>query len=351
MERSWNFHHPFAAAGKQAAAVLLSAAVLACGSGLAQSKVGTTAVPFLGITVGPRAAAMGGAFTAVADDATSLYYNPGGISRTAGNQAVFAHTDWIVNTGLNWIGCMLHLNGANSIGFSLTQLDYGEEDVTTVLQPEGTGEKWSAMDMAAAVSYARNLTDRFSIGGSVKYIQTRLWSETASAFALDVGLLFITDFNGMRLGMSISNFGTDMKMEGKDLLRRIDLDPEALGNNETIVANLKTDSWPLPLFFRVGLAMDVLKTDFSRLTVAADAFRPSDNTETVNVGGEYAFRGVFFLRGGYQSLFRDDSDGGPTFGAGIHAKLGGRMECVFDYAYSPMNLLPDIQMMSMGIGF
>ncbi len=316
-----------------------------------QSKVGTTAVPFLGISVGSRATAMGGAFTAMCSDATALYYNPGSIAQMKNSQFLASHTGWLVNTSLNWIGFVYKLDPSNAIGVHVTQLDYGEEDVTTVDQPEGTGEKWTALDFAAGLSYARNLTDRFSIGGSVKYIQQRLWNESASAFALDVGLLFVTDFNGMKLGMSISNFGTDMQMDGRDLLKRIDLDPKVLGNNETIVSKLKTENWPLPLFFRVGIAMDVIRFGMNRMTFVVDALRPSDNTEIVNAGGEIAFGERVFLRGGYKSLFRAKSEEGLTLGCGVNLYTGNTITWNFDYTYADFGLFQDIQMMAIGVQF
>jgi len=331
--------------------VLLFTIIFNWGSSSGQSKVGTTAAPFLGISVGPRATAMGGAFTAICDDATSLYYNPGGISRSGKSQFLFAHTNWLVNTNFNWIGFVLNLGGANAIGISLTQLDYGQEEVTTVSHPEGTGEQWSAMDLAASISYARNLTDRFSIGGSIKYIQQKLWNESATAFAVDVGLLFITQFNDMRIGMSISNFGTDMRMDGKDLLHRIDLDPENIGHNETIVSRLKTDDWPLPLFFRVGVAMDVIRMGKSKFTVAVDAFRPSDNTETLNIGGEFSVNDMFYLRGGYKSLFREDSEEGLTMGCGVSLDMGSNFTWNVDYTFTDFGLFENIHMMAVGIKF
>jgi len=319
---------------------------------LGQSKVGTTAVPFLGISVGPRATAMGGAFTALAEDATTLYYNPGGISRLKKSQFLVSHTEWLLGTDFNWVGLVLNLDGTNAIGLSFTQLDFGEEKVTTVLQPEGTGQTWGAMDLVLAASYARSLTDRFSIGGSVKYIQEKIWNENASAFALDVGLLFVTQFNDMKLGMSISNFGTDIRMDGKELMHRIDLDEEAIGHNETIVSKLKTDSWPLPLFFRVGLAMDVLRLGTSRLTLAADALRPSDNTETLNLGAEFGWNNLLFVRGGYKSLFREDSEEGLTAGFGLNlAPAGSAFSGTFDYTYADFGLFEAIHIFAIGVQF
>jgi len=316
----------------------------------AQSKVGTTAVPFLGISIAPRASAMGSAYTAMSNDVTAMYYNPGGLSRFGKSQFMVAHTNWLVNTSFNWVGFVMNL-GENALGISVTQLDYGEDIVTTVSEPEGTGERWSARDLAATISFARNLTDRFSIGGNIKYIHQKIWNESGSAFAVDLGLLYITQFNDMRLGMSISNFGTNLRMDGKDLLHRVDLDEDATGHNETIVGNLKTESWPLPLFFRVGLAMDVIKLGQDRLTVAIDAFRPSDNTETVNIGTELALRDMLFLRAGYKSLFREDSEAGLTLGVGAIIALTEGIRWNLDYTYLNFGLFGGIHMASVGIDF
>ena len=318
---------------------------------IAQSKVGTTAASFLGISVAPRATSMGGAFAAVANDVSSLYYNPGGLSRISGSQFMFSHADWLVDTDFNWIGFMFNIDGVNAIGASIAQLNYGDEEITTVHHPEGTEERWSASDLVAALTYSRNLTDRFSIGGSMKYVQLKIYNERASAMALDVGLLFTTQFRDMKLGMSISNFGSDLKFDGKDLLHRIDLDEETIGENETLVAKMKTDSWPLPLFFRVGVAMDVMKTDMTRFTIAVDAFRPSDNTEIVNVGGELSVNEFVFLRAGYKSLFREDSEEGLTFGAGLNYNLGTAGRWAIDYSFMDFGLFESIQMFSVKIGF
>ncbi|NQT27229.1 PorV/PorQ family protein [candidate division KSB1 bacterium] len=322
-----------------------------CFSLMAQSKVGTTAVPFLGISICPRATAMGGAFAAVGEDVTSLYYNPGAVSRFGRSQFSAAHTGWLVDSKLNWVGLVINLDGINAIGLSVTQLNYGEEIVTTVSNPEGTGENWGASDLAASFSYARNLTDRFSIGGSVKYIQEKIWNESATAFAVDVGLLFITQFNDMRLGMSISNFGTDMRMDGRDLLKSHDLDPDALGHNETIPAKLKTGDWPLPLLFRVGVAMNVIEVGPHHLMLAVDALRPSDNTEILNVGGELVLQNMVFLRAGYKSLFRENSEEGLTFGCGLNMPLGPSLSWQFDYTYADFGLFEQIQMFSVGLMF
>lgn len=334
------------------ALVFVLAAICLSSSELrAQAKVGTASAPFLGIAIGPRAAAMGGAFAAVGNDATTLYWNPSGIAFLPHSQLVVTHTQWLVNTDFNWAGFVMRLGAANALGFNVTLLDYGEEEVVDELNQNGTGARWSASDLAVGASYARQFTDRFAIGGSAKYIQQKVWNETATSFAVDVGLLFITQFNDLRLGMSISNFGADMKFSGKDLLKRIDLDPENSGGNQTLVSELRTESWPLPLFFRVGLAYDLLRGQSTRITVAADALRPSDNTGVLNLGTEVAFQNTVFVRGGYKSLFRDDSEEGLTLGAGLKYNMGANGMLQLDFAYADYGLLDNVKMFSLGLGF
>lgn len=318
---------------------------------LGQDKVGTSAAPFLGINIGGAATALGGASVSLASDASALYWNPGAISRLGHSQINFAHTSWFVNTDYSWTGVVLNLPGGNALGFNLGILAYGEEDVTTVQQPEGTGERWDAQDMFAALSYARNLTDRFSIGGSAKLIQQRIYNESATGYALDVGLLYITRFNGMRLGMSISNFGTDMRLDGKDLIHSYDQDPNHLGNNPNISSKLRTASWPLPLFYRVGVSMDVVRLGESAIMLSGDAVIPSDNSTIINVGGEFNWNQLFFLRGGYKSLLRHDTEEGLTAGMGVKYFVPGLGKVSFDYAYNDYGLLEQIHVIDLGFSF
>lgn len=321
------------------------------GSVQSQSKYGTSAAQFLGISVGPRAIGMGGAYVASADDATLLYWNPGAFQQAGKTQFIFSNTNWLVDTKFRWFGFMTVLGDENAIGVSITQLDYGEDAVTTVTQPDGDGERWSAQDLAFSASYCRRLTDRFSLGGSLKYIQEQIWNENAGTFAFDLGLLFVTGFNDMRLGVTMSNFGGDLQMQGRDLLNRVDTDPADAGSNKSLVAYLKTDPWSLPLLFRVGVAMDVIKNDMVRVTIAGDAIRPNDDEQSVNLGGEFAYQNVLFIRGGYNSIFNSQSEQGLSLGAGIRYTAEGFGILNFDYAYTNFGLFGNINTIGLGISF
>ena len=142
---------------------------------------------------------------------------------------------------------------------------------------------FGATDMSVGFSFARALTDRFAIGFNAKYINQRIWHMSTTSFAIDVGTIFQTQFRGMKIGMSISNFGNKMQMLGRDIEIEHDIDQTIEGNNPQIDAYLNTDKWSLPLLFRVGIAMDIINNKYQRITFSTDAIHPNNNTESVNV--------------------------------------------------------------------
>ncbi len=325
--------------------------VLTAGINSGQSKAGSTAAPFLNIAIGPRPVAMGGAFVATADDVTGLYWNPAGIARISSNSALFNRTTWIADINYNWAGATVNLGDMGSVGLSVHQLDYGKMEVTTLAEQNGTGEFYSANDLSIGLSYGYNLTDRFSIGGTVKYIKQTIWNSSASGMAVDVGVLFNSDIYGLRIGASITNFGGDLQIDGKDLLVQHDIDPNIFGNNDQILAKLRTDEWPLPLTFRVGIAMDLINSNDHRFTVGLDAAHPNDNDESLNIGAEYMLYNLFAVRAGYKSLFLDNAEEGLTLGFGINYDFAPGLGVFIDYAYQDFGVLDNTQHFSIGVRF
>lgn len=316
-----------------------------------QTKVGSTAAPFLNIAVGPRAISMGSAFVATANDVTSLYYNPAGAAKMEHSGAFFSHSRWFADITYNWAGAVLNLADMGALGLSVTYLNYGEMEVTTMVEPDGTGEMFTPYDLSFALSYSYNLTDRFSVGGSVKYISQQIYHTSSSAAAVDLGVLFTSDIYGLRIGAAIQNFGTEMKLDGKDLYVQHDIDNSIYGNNEQILATLNTDSYPLPLVFRIGIAMDVLNLENHRFTVGVDALHPNDNAESLNLGAEYTFNNLISFRGGYKSLFLDNSEEGLTLGVGLSHDFAPGLGIFVDYAYQDFGKLDYTQHFSLGIKF
>lgn len=317
----------------------------------AQSKVGTTAAPFLTNPVGSRAIGMGGAFVATSNDVTALFWNPAGIARIGNGDASFTRTNWFANITYNWAGATVDLGELGALGLNATYLDYGKMEVTTLAEYDGTGEYFTASDMVIGLTYSRNLTDRFAIGVTAKYVSQKIWNCSASALAFDFGVLFVSDIYGLRVGATITNFGEEMQLDGKDLYVQYDLDPNAYGNNEQILAKLNTDRFPLPLTFRVGLAIDPIDIENHRITLGVDALHPNDNDESLNAGLEYLLYDVISLRAGYSSLFLNNDVSGLTLGAGIKYDFNPAFGVYVDYAYQDFGILKYTQHFTLGIKF
>ncbi|MCB0273508.1 MAG: PorV/PorQ family protein [Calditrichaeota bacterium] len=315
------------------------------------TKVGTDAAPFLTIPVGARGAAVGGALVAMADDASAAYWNPGGLARVERNALMVDHSPWLPGLSFNFFSLALPV-GNGAVGLNITSLGTEEMDITTPDQPMGTGETYTAASMAVGLSYAQRLTESFSIGGTVKYINERILNSSAVGVAFDIGTLYDTPFKGVRLGVSVANYGSKMQMRGEDLNIRVDIAPDQNGNNQSVVGQFKTDRFDLPLTMRVGLSWDALQQGGNRLTLAVDGVNPSHNAQSVNVGGEYAmFNETLVLRGGYTDLFLEDSEKGLTLGAGFQAKIQGSIGFSVNYAYQDFEHLGGVDRISVLLSF
>lgn len=328
--------------------IMINLCILISHSLLAQTKVGTSAVDFLGIGIGPNAIGMGSAVVSFQTGPSSMYWNPGIIGSQPKTEISFSQMNWLVGSKYNWLGASFAINDASAFGFQIAHINYGEEDVTTELAPTGTGDKWDAKEMFLALTYSQSLTDQFSIGTNLKYIRSQIYHEIAIAYALDFGLLYKTDWRGLRLGVSVSNFGSDIQYQGKDLFRSHDAEPNSSGNNGNIPAEIKTDSWPLPIFFKVGVSMEVYEDDLNKITNSIDATRQSNNSESINVGLQYSWSNMIFIRGGYKNLFVTDAIDNLAFGFGLKY-LVGNYNMKFDVSYQKLKVFDSILNYSVSI--
>lgn len=303
------------------------------------TNAGTSAAAFLEIGVGGRAQAMGNAGVALAHDASSMFWNPAAASALEGSILVsFDHTAWFANSQLDYVAAVLDLPRIGVVGISVLNFQIVDQaPVRTILQPEGTGEFYSASDLALSLTYAARLTPRFMAGISGKIIQESLWNEQARAFAFDLGMTYHTNLPGLSVAAGLANFGTGMRLEGRDLRRPFDDDPRNFSNDKLNV-NLQTDTFSLPLLFRFGIAYQV-EASLHQMTFAADVLHPSDNSESVNAGLEYTFMDVVSFRAGLASYFEKDRIGGYTFGMGLHHELLGKLGMTVDYAYATWGVL------------
>ncbi|MBS1260693.1 MAG: hypothetical protein MAG453_00009 [Calditrichaeota bacterium] len=327
--------------------VVLAFALVAPGWVSAQEKVGTTGVNFLKIGPSSRGVALADAFLPIADDASTLWYNPGGLVNVDKPQLMLSHLAFPAETNYDFLGYVYPLPALGAAaGAQVFGLYTGDMDETTPERPYGTGRTFTASDFAAGVSYAQRLTDKFSVGSTVKYLQENLADEVARGWSVDVGTFYDTGWKSLTLAMIISNFGPDMEFI--------------------------TTPFPLPIVFKFGASGDLWNSEQNRLTVALEGIHPNDNREEVHIGFEYAFQELAFLRIGRKfngwerstfDAYEDDPEKnnpyleypvinegggfswhGMSFGGGVY--LDG-IGLTVDYAYANYGFFGDIHRFSL----
>jgi len=248
-----------------------------------QAKVGTAGLQFLKVGPGARATSMGDAFTAVADDASALYYNPGGLIQIKSPEALFTLIDYPAGIKFVYMGGVIPSPATSGvIGFQATSLFTDEMIETTPEMPYGTGRTFTASDLAVGLTYCQRLTDKFSVGGTVKYLNEHLADKAASGWSADVGTYYATGWRKINIGMVIQNFGPDMTFE--------------------------TTPFPLPISFKFGASMVAWEAPAYSLMLAGEFLHPNDNVEFYHFGAEFtAMKMVSFRLGKRINAFRRDS--------------------------------------------
>ncbi len=328
---------------------ILLVVVLLAGNAFAEfSKVGSAGAQFLKIGVGSKYQAMGDASVAVADDIYAAYWNPAGLSDIENSAVSFTNVNWVLDVNLNYVGLAHYFEDFGTVGLSATVLTMGDQEITTFEQQDGTGDYYNATSYAVGVSYSKYLTNRFAFGATAKYIGERIHNTNAYGFAFDFGTMLHTGFKSLRIGMSISNLGPEMKFSGPDL----DVGYQQLiGQNEpgpTTGAELKATGYDLPMMFRLGMAYDVDMGANSMLTLSTELKHPNDNVQQGAVGAELSFQRQYFLRGGYKINYDEE---GLTLGGGIRTALASETRLVIDYAWQDMGRLTNTHRFSVGFTF
>ena len=286
-------------------------------------KVGTIGAQFLKIGIGARATAMGAAFVSVADDASSVYWNPAGIARLADRSLSFSHVDWFADVRLThaaYIFSVPFIPGGMAL--HARSLSMGRQPVRTVFRPDGEGTTHDSGDLSFGFSYARSLTDKFSTGLTIHYLQSTLAEWTSDGIAFDFGTLYDTGYQSLTIGMAIQSIGSQMVY--------------------------LEDSVKLPTTFRVGMSMDLVTIGSQVLLVSGEFQHPPDNAERGNVGAELGLGGFAFVRGGW--YYRYDQEH-LSVGGGIGLPSGLGKKLIADYSYTENHDLPGIHRLTLDLRF
>lgn len=326
---------------------------------------GTRAAEFLLLPVGGRATSLGQAYSALADDATALYWNPSGIALLQQPSVHVTYLDYPVGTNYTWLGAAVPLGAGNwVVGGQLGVFSFGDQPVYTVQEPDGTGSTYSNSMSVVGLSVAFNVNVRFSVGVTGKLVSERFAQTEGSTGALDVGVNYHTQVaeRPFRASLAIVNLGGEIELSGSDLTGTVfEPDPNLPGGSNQ--AELKTQPFPLPVMFKVGAGYDALTTATGRLVVAGELWQPQHNATSGAFGAEYRLtpngsKFNFAARGGWTyepdrsystggQSFDDEGADGLTFGGGVGYRASETgLALNIDYAYRNLGFLGNSNLFS-----
>ncbi len=314
-------------------------------------KVGTVGAKFLAIPVGARAAALSGAYVAVGDDALSCFWNPALIGRTSeGLNIEGTYTNYML--GIRHFGFAAVQNlgkGKYTRCFFAGGLHSGEMEITNLDEPFGTGEKFYYYGFVCGVGFAKWLTDRFIFGINLKVIAEGLSYRLGSWYTplCDIGVYYETEIKNLELGASIRNFGPELRPGGKFVVEE---EGEVIVTDEGDTVKRRYRAYPVYMDFRFGLAYKFFEKEGYNGKVITEIVHPNDNKERLNIGFEFNFGDMFFVRFGHRRILEGfglyDDKGLLSFGFGVKKDVFS-----LGYSFSDRGLLPDVHRLDLGLKF
>lgn len=324
-----------------AGVVLLSAAAMA--------DTGKSAYSFLKIGMGAKSQAMAGAFVGLADDLSSLYYNPAGLtapvydvkvrsadyySEDSGpsvqqkkimpNRFQATLIDYLLDFQTGYLGYARALDEKSALGLSLQYFDYG-----SFVRRDEFGEElgsFGAYDMAFGVTYSKLVAARTSIGITGRFIIEKIENYSSDALAVDFGAVNRLADGRTSLGVVVRNFGSQLK------------------------GQTKAHKDPLPTLVEAGFSHRLRGMP---LTFDIDITVPTDNGVFFALGGQWESFRPFMLRVGWSYAGQDyktgsgkDNFGGFAGGFGYVYK-----DYLLDYSFSSYADLGNVHRFTLGVEF
>ena len=290
------------------------------------SAIGTSSGKFLSLGTSARAAAMGEAYSAIAENADAVRYNPAALIRVKSNSVEVMHADYFANTFFDQVAFARRINSNQSIGLSILQMSYGSTAKT-----DGSGFQTGTAhpsNLAVTGAYARKIDNlpgflnESSLGISVSYIQSKIVS-SAKTFTASLGLL----------SPPYGHYKIQVAMVMDNLFGKLKFDQKA-------------DS--LPMSFKLGGIMRI-QPDW---ILALDCVSPKDNAPYLALGTEKWFETHkdmrMAIRAGYNILTSRDLQSSTGFVAGLGISL---RETIIDYAFAPFGDLGTTHKLTLSLKF
>lgn len=303
------------------------------------ARSGTSGFQFIKITVDPRAAAMGNSSIADAFDASSLYWNPALAVQIGRSEFMASYTSYFVDINQGYMAYVHQLKKYNvALGVSLQYLDSGEIQETTEFNPLGTGRTFKTVHFALGLTASQKLTELFSYGLTLRYLDERIENIQMQAGTIDFGFFYRVGDTGLRFAVGVNNFGFDSDPSGTTTRQSLD----------STVTYSEFEAVSPPTKFTIGAAYEAWKNETMNLVLTGQLTKPSDNAERLAIGAEMGFLKQFYFRTGYE--FGVDELVWPSVGLGINTKWNG-YDLSTDLSFTAYENLGNMPRFALKFGF
>ena len=261
----------------------------------------------------------------------ALRLNVAGMGRINRLEASVSYANYLQGTGIsmNSLGVVTKTGERGAFGLSLMTLDFGEIDVTTTDQPEGTGATFSPSFFNLALGYSHTFENKISVGLALRLISESISNISAFGFALDAGIQYVTgEDDNFKFGISLRNVGSPMKFTGEGLATP---SPSPNGGGYEVTLNQRSATFELPSMLNIGLSYDFLFSDKHRFSLIGNFTSNSFSQDQVGAGAEYAFNELFMIRAGYKTDLGNVSKAEESIYTGLSAGAS------FDVPFSSKN--------------
>ncbi len=321
------------------------------------SKVGTAAAPWLKVPVSAREVALGWTGVTQATGGASLFWNPGLAPRFKRPVLSVTFVNWLADVTYGYVGYIIPQKNA-AFGISAYGLFMGEMNETTIDFPEGTGRTFSAGGNAVGLTYARQFTDRLSVGGTVKMVREFISQSSARTFVLDMGGVLDVGVKDLRIGFAMNNFFGSLKYEGRDLAMTIGLPDWSgqYGSRTNIPFVVQTNPVDVANVVRFGASMTLLETAPYRVFGAVQLSHPNDGQDKYHVGLALNYEKIFSLRVGYRydqdrAWDAKSSTEGLSAGFGVNIPFKTGEVLSLDYGWMDNGYLGSNHFLTVSYGF
>lgn len=306
-----------------------------------EGRNGTAGAQELLIPYGSRGTAMGGSVLSTVSGIESMYWNPAGLAKLEGTEAMFSHLPYLADIDVNFVGIAKNIEGFGSLGFGAKVVTIGDIEETTEELPDGTGRIYSPSLMVFNITYAKVMTANVSFGFSGMYIYEDIFEVQASGFAFDAGFIYDPRWKGLSMGITIKNYGGEMQFSGIGFDNIIEQRPYRPINSK----------FDLPSSFNFGLGFDFLNDGPNFATISGTFQNNNYSADLWQGGVEYVYDSRFAVRGGYNYSQQDDYIYGFTFGGGLKVPISEDATLSFDYTWMETDVFDNNQFFTVTANF